>query len=171
MQEAITKAVQQLLADIASRLHRPVRQAVFLAVLVGTSGLGCTPKFFRLSTDAWVAEVGCAGTLKAELVESTGTGFEDHSVYRLRSGNLPQGKDFTLQIRKADGFVAEEVQKVFVSEDGVIQSDESGKAVDVVLRFIKMLPEEPVGAGITSSDGSYARTVIVPRPEERAAIK
>lgn len=107
-----------------------------------------------------MAEAGCAGTLTPELLESTGEGFEDRKVYRLRSGNLPQGKQHTLQLRKADG-AFEDLGAVFVGEGGVIQSDEDGKAVDVVLRLGKMLPNESVGVGVAASDGGCARTVIV----------
>lgn len=142
----------------------------YLVLGIGLSVSGCTPGFFRLSTDSWVAEGGCAGTLTAELLESTGTGFEDRMVYRLRSGTLPQGKQYTLQLRKADGSIAG-LGTVFVGEDGVIQSDEDGKDVDVVLSLGKMLPNEPVGAGISASDGSCARTVIVPRGKDRQASK
>lgn len=159
------------LADVASKLNRIARRAGFLILIAGMAGLGCTPKFFRLSTDARAAEAGCAGTLSAELLESTGTGFEDRTVYRLHSADLPQGKEYTLQLRKADGFVTEDIEKVFVGEGGVIQSDEHGELVDVVLRFSKMLPNEPVGAGVMSSDGGCARTVVVPREKERAVSK
>ncbi|MCA1807048.1 MAG: hypothetical protein LC687_04255 [Actinobacteria bacterium] len=147
MQEAITKAVRKPLAEVASKLQELAKRAGFLVVLVGLGGLGCTPGFFRLSADAWVAEAECVGTLSPELLESTGMGFEDLRVFRLRADDLPQGKDFRLQLRKADGYVAEDLGTVFVGEGGVIQSDGDGKAIDVVLRFSKMLQHEPVGQG------------------------
>ena len=162
----------ETLADLTRKLNRLGRRVGAVLIVLGGIGLGCTRTFSRADMDSWVALPKCSGVLTGELVESTGPEFEDRTVYRLRADKLPQGRSYSLLLRKADGFIARDVTSVLIGNDGLIgEPNEDGEVVGLVLRFSQMLPDEPVGAGVESSDGTCARTVIVPRPAEQVATK
>lgn len=112
--------------------------------------------------------------LRAIASNPSGRGFAMTTEYSLHAVGLPPGRDYRVELRRADGSASVAIDPASVANNGEVRAPGGGpgQTVPAVLRLGGMAPGEPLVVAVDSRDGTTrATTTVVPRPVEATGVE